>query len=105
MSRFRFDLTMFSMGSALDNHKAAKQANYALDKHLKGLEQVYLHGDGSWCPFGVTNQIHKTALLFNVEELKPKECEHINLKQYKDTQQFKCEDCGKQFVAKLVEVF
>lgn len=104
MSRFRFDLNMFSMGGALDNDEAARQANAALDEHLKGLKRVYNLDNGCavWYEDYIDG-VKYSAYLFDVEELKPKECKHVALSRRHDGLMH-CNDCGKNLEYRLVEV-
>lgn len=101
--KFRFTRDMFALATDQSCEYAAAFANAALDEHLKGLERVYRLGDGSWRCYGFSNQFDKSALLFDVEELKPKECEHVALSRRHDGLMH-CNDCGKNLEYRLVEV-
>lgn len=105
MGKFRFKPEMFPGWNPKHLQAIAYQANAALDEHLKGLMRVYTLDSYTSVWYETLAADYKcTALLFDVEELNPKMCEHTNIKQYKNTEQFKCQDCGKNLVAKLVEV-
>lgn len=105
MSRFRFRPEMFDVLAF--NGAAAAQANAALDEHLKGLVKVYGIPLSNHCSTGFHEIKSKddthTALLWDLEELKPKECEHNALRQCGDGR-MNCNDCGKVLEYRLVEV-
>lgn len=103
MSKFRFTPKMFDTGSNLVNEEYAQAANAALDEHLKGLQRVYHSRYGQWHEFGVTADFTRSAYLFDIEELKPKECEHVALNVRGDLK-YVCNDCGKVLDYRLVEV-
>ena len=102
--KFRFTPEMFRSLDSLANNTSAIEANAALDEHLKGLVKVHSEIDQkTWTVFNGYCTTH-TAVLFDIEELKPKECEHVALSQYGHKGKFSCNDCGKILEYKLVEV-
>jgi len=92
MMKFRFTPEMFDpgIGPANDGQKlctyswAARKANQALDKYLETLPMVYGYGEtpcasSLWNMNGPTQEReHHThfAILFDIEELPKKECDH-----------------------------
>lgn len=103
--KFRFDADLFCLGDTGTDVCAARQANAALDEHLKTLKRVYNLDNGCavWYEDYIDG-VKYSAYLFDVEELKPKECEHVALSQYGHKGKFSCSDCGKVLEYRLVEV-
>ena len=108
--KFRFTHFMFSSlpitreRDIMLPSKAADCANAALDEHLKLLPRVYGNTRQlDVVPAPTASDTH-AALLWDLEELKPKECEHVALSQYGHKGKFSCNDCGKVLEYRLVEV-
>lgn len=76
--------------------QAAEQANAALAAHLETCMRVYLAMSDDtrepieFCSNYVDKQSNMTALLFNMEPLASKPCEHEPEKYYEGT----CKHCG-----------
>ena len=102
MNKFRFTPEMFRFSEKIISHQASRDANDALDEHLKTLKMVYSH-HSYWHEQAAHADTH-TAFLFDVKEIKPK-CEHeyIKYSQYK-LDEGCCTDCGARLIRKWREV-
>lgn len=105
MSKFKFTNKMF-LNDAVNSHVAAKMANAALDEYLLTLKRVYgvtFERDDLSLSFEKDEADTHTALLWDLEEIKPEPCKHEVLHARWDDK-IDCKQCGKILVYRLVEV-
>lgn len=104
MSRFRFTPKMFSNPSVLFCHEIADIANAALDEHLRECKKVYKLDSGIFVWYeNLVDEATHSAILFDLEEIKPTQCLHSSLRTRHDGK-LDCADCGKVLEYRLVEI-
>jgi hypothetical protein len=107
MSRFRFKAGDFKEKWSLG--QIAIEANKILDEHLNGLTRVYgcrpIGEESFYFNYKRIAIDTHTALLWDLEEIKPEKCSHDTIKftQNKSDEGI-CQDCGARLVRKWQEV-
>lgn len=104
MSKFRFTADIFNTGYPAQDQICADAANAALDKHLRECKKVYKLDSGIFVWYeNLVDEATHSAILFDLEEIKPTQCLHSSLRTRHDGK-LDCNDCGKALEYRLVEV-